>query len=113
MHSPFAQHFFLNNLHAVLLQELIALRAELTNASHTGTKASTALEFESKMRGSLENRTAQLESELSRTWEQIKDLSEKASMLETTKRHLEIELDKVHKSYCADLAQGRGGWRIL
>jgi len=61
------------------------------------------------MRGSLENRTAQLESELSRAWEQIKDLSEKASMLETTKRHLEIELDKVHKSYCADLAQGRGG----
>ena len=113
MHSPFAQHFFLNNLHAVLLQELIALRAELTNASHTGTKASTALEFESKMRGSLENRTAQLESELSRAWEQIKDLSEKASMLETTKRYLEIELDKVHKSYCADLAQGRGGWRIL
>lgn len=47
------------------------------------------------MRGSLENRTAQLESELSKAWEQIKDLSEKGSMLETTKRHLEIELDKV------------------
>lgn len=75
-------------------EELIALRAELTNASHTGTKASTALEFESKMRGSLENRTAQLENELSKAWEQIKELSEKGSMLETTKRHLEIELDK-------------------
>ncbi|KAJ7379582.1 protein of unknown function (DUF4686) [Desmophyllum pertusum] len=75
-------------------EELIGLRAELSNASHTGTKASTALEFESKMRGSLENRTAQLESELSRAWEQIKDMSEKGSMLETTKRHLEIELDK-------------------
>ena len=47
------------------------------------------------MRGSLENRTAQLESELSKAWEQIKDLSEKESTLETTKRHLEIELDKV------------------
>lgn len=75
-------------------EELIALRAELSSASHTGTKASTALEFESKMRGSLENRTAQLESELSKAWEQIKELSEKGSMLETTKRHLEIELDK-------------------
>lgn len=47
------------------------------------------------MRGSLENRTAQLESELSKAWEQIKDLSEKGSALETAKRHLEIELDKV------------------
>ena len=47
------------------------------------------------MRGSLENRTAQLENELSKAWEQIKELSEKGSMLETTKRHLEIELDKV------------------
>ena len=47
------------------------------------------------MRGSLENRTAQLESELSKAWEQIKDLSENVSTLETTKRHLEIELDKV------------------
>ena len=47
------------------------------------------------MRGSLENRTAQLESELSKAWEQIKELSEKGSMLETAKRHLEIELDKV------------------
>lgn len=47
------------------------------------------------MRGSLENRTAQLESELSKAWEQIKDLSEKGSTLETAKRHLEIELDKV------------------
>lgn len=47
------------------------------------------------MRGSLENRTAQLESELSKAWEQIKDLSEKVSELEATKRHLEIELDKV------------------
>ena len=79
----------------LVIQELSALRTELTNASHSGTKASTALEFESKMRGSLENRTAQLESELSKAWEQIKDLSEKVSMLETTKRHLEIELDKV------------------
>lgn len=78
-----------------VLQELSALRTELTNASHSGTKASTALEFESKMRGSLENRTAQLESELSRAWEQIKELSEKGSTLETTKRQLEIELDKV------------------
>ena len=47
------------------------------------------------MRGSLENRTAQLENELSKAWEQIKELSEKGSMLETAKRHLEIELDKV------------------
>lgn len=47
------------------------------------------------MRGSLENRTAQLESELSKAWEQIKDLSEKVSELEATKRHLEIDLDKV------------------
>ena len=50
------------------------------------------------MRGSLENRTAQLESELSKAWEQVKELSDKVSTLETTKRQLEIELDKVRKS---------------
>ncbi|XP_068754666.1 myosin-11-like [Montipora capricornis] len=75
-------------------EELSTLRTELTNASHSGTKASTALEFESKMRGSLENRTAQLESELSKAWEQVKELSDKVSTLETSKRQLEIELDK-------------------
>lgn len=75
-------------------EELSTLRTELSNASHSGTKASTALEFESKIRGNLENRTAQLESELSRAWEQMKELSEKVSTLEATKRQLEIDLDK-------------------
>ena len=50
------------------------------------------------MRGSLENRTAQLESELSKAWGQVKELSDKVSTLETSKRQLEIELDKVRKS---------------
>ena len=79
-----------------LIQELSSLRTELTNASHSGTKASTALEFESKMRGSLENRMVQLESELSKAWEQVKELTEKVSTLEATKRQLEIGLDKVN-----------------
>ena len=47
------------------------------------------------MRGSLENRTAQLEGELNKAWGQIKDFAEKVSSLEATKRHLEIELDRV------------------
>ena len=57
------------------------------------------------MRGSLENRTVQLESELSKAWEQIKDLSEKGSTLETTKRHLEIELDKVWRGLITNFSQ--------
>ena len=52
------------------------------------------------MRGSLENRTAQLESELSKAWEQVKDLTEKCSTLESAKRHLEIDLDKVRAFGC-------------
>ena len=71
------------------------MRSDLSNISNSGTKASTALEFESRLRGSLENRTAQLETELTKAWEQIKDLTEKVSTAEATKRHLEIELDKV------------------
>jgi flagellar basal body rod protein FlgG len=77
------------------LQELNLLRHELSNVSTTGTKASTALEFESKMRGTLENRASHLESELTKAWGQIKELTERASGLEATKRHHEIELDRV------------------
>ena len=76
-------------------QDLSSIRQDLSSVSNSGTKASTALEFESRLRGSLESRTAQLETELTKAWEQIKELTEKVSTAETTKRHLEIELDKV------------------
>ncbi|XP_032239746.2 myosin-11 [Nematostella vectensis] len=75
-------------------EELSSLRQELSNVSTTGTKASTALEFESKIRGSLEARTNHLESELTRAWEHNKELTTAVSNLEANKRHLEVELDR-------------------
>jgi len=50
------------------------------------------------MRGTLENRANHLEGELTKAWGQIKALTEKASALEASKRHLEIELDRVNSA---------------
>lgn len=63
--------------------------------SRTGAKASTALEFESRLRETLENKNSTLESELGKAWGQTKSLMERLATLESDKGQLERELERV------------------
>lgn len=81
-----------------LPQELGRLRNEFNATSRTGTKASTALEFESRLRATLENKNITLESELAKAWEQTKSLMERLATIEADKGQLERELERVSYS---------------
>lgn len=63
--------------------------------SRTGAKASTALEFESRLRETLENKNITLESELAKAWAQAKSLMERLATIEADKGQLERELERV------------------
>jgi hypothetical protein len=77
------------------LQELGQLRSEFNATSRTGTKATTALEFESRLRETLENKNSTLESELAKAWGQTKSLMERLATIEADKGQLERELERV------------------
>lgn len=63
--------------------------------SRTGAKTSTALEFESRLRETLQNKNSTLEAELSKAWSQTKSLMERLATLEADKGQLERELERV------------------
>ena len=77
------------------LQELSHLRSEFNVTSRTGAKASTALEFESRLRETLENKNSTLETELAKALGQTKSLMERLATIETDKSQLERELERV------------------
>lgn len=63
--------------------------------SRSGAKTSTALEFESRLRETLENKNNTLETELAKAWSQTKSLMERLATLEADKGQLERELERV------------------
>ena len=63
--------------------------------SRTGAKASTALEFESRLRETLENKNSTLETELAKALGQTKSLMERLATIEADKSQLERELERV------------------
>ena len=63
--------------------------------SRTGAKTSTALEFESRLRETLEHKNSTLESELAKAWNQTKSLMERLATLEADKGQLERDLERV------------------
>ncbi|CAB3979175.1 Hypothetical predicted protein [Paramuricea clavata] len=80
-------------------EELGHLRSEFNATSRTGTKASTALEFESRLRQTLENKNSTLESELAKAWGQTKSLMERLATIEADKGQLERELERKSQMY--------------
>ena len=76
-------------------QELNHLQNELNMKSRSGAKTSTALEFESRLRETLENKNNTLEAELAKAWGQTKSLMERLATLEADKGQLERELERV------------------
>lgn len=78
-----------------LFQELNRLRSEFNTTSRTGAKASTALEFESRLRETLENKNVTLENELTKAWEQTKSLMERLATIESDKGQLERDYERV------------------
>ena len=71
------------------------MRSEFNVTSRTGAKASTALEFESRLRETLENKNSTLETELAKALGQTKSLMERLATIETDKSQLERELERV------------------
>ena len=63
--------------------------------SRSGAKASTALEFESRLRETLENKNITLEAELAKAWGQTKSLMERLATIEADKSQLEREFERV------------------
>ena len=76
-------------------QELNHSQNELNMKSRSGAKTSTALEFESRLRETLENKNNTLETELAKAWSQTKSLMERLATLEADKGQLERELERV------------------
>lgn len=68
--------------------------------SRTGAKASTALEFESRLRETLENKNSTLETELAKAWGQTKSLMERLATIEADNGQLQRELERVGRILC-------------
>lgn len=80
-------------------EELNNIRNEFNMTSRTGAKTSTALEFESRLRETLEHKNNTLESELAKAWSQTKSLMERLATLEADKGQLERELERRTQLY--------------